>query len=82
MILLLPQAKQICRINDKLCFKNNHIKINKKYLRPEELAYLKGDASKARRVLAWRPEYSFEMIMDEMIEFWINFYNQNKNFKN
>lgn len=55
--------------------KKNHIKINKKYFRPEELKYLKGDASKARRVLGWRPEYSFEMLMDEMIEFWMNFYN-------
>jgi GDPmannose 4,6-dehydratase len=61
--------------------KKKHVRINKKYFRPEEVKYLKGDASKVKKVLGWKPEYSFEMIMDEMIEFWINFYNQNKDLK-
>lgn len=45
---------------------------NLKYLRPEELKYLKGDSSKIRDELGWKPEYSFETLMDEMIEFWMN----------
>ena len=43
---------------------------NPKYMRPEELKYLKGDASKSREVLGWVPEYTFESMLEEMIEKW------------
>jgi GDPmannose 4,6-dehydratase len=46
---------------------------NQKFLRPEELKYLKGDSSRIR-VLGWEPEYTFETLMDDMIEHWINIY--------
>lgn len=42
---------------------------NEKFLRPEELPYLKGDSSRIRE-LGWKPEYTFESMMDEMIEHW------------
>ena len=42
---------------------------NDKFLRPEELPYLKGDSTKIRE-LGWKPEYTFESMMDEMIEHW------------
>ena len=61
--------------------KKKHLKINKKFFRPEELKYLKGDSSKIRRTLKWKPEYTFEQMLDEMIEFWIKFYTKNKNLK-
>jgi len=41
---------------------------NPKYLRPEELPYLKGDASKVKAVLGWKPEVSFEQLIDEMVD--------------
>jgi GDPmannose 4,6-dehydratase len=41
-------------------------------MRSEELKYLKGDSSKIRNKLNWKPEYSFESLMDEMIEHWEN----------
>lgn len=41
------------------------------YLRPEELPYLRGDSSKLRSTFDWKPEYSFESLMDEMIAFWM-----------
>ena len=44
---------------------------NPKYMRPEELKYLKGDPSKARDVLGWKPDYTFDSMMDEMIEHWM-----------
>jgi GDPmannose 4,6-dehydratase len=44
---------------------------NEKFLRPEELPYLKGDSSKIRTELGWTPTYTFESMMDEMIEFWM-----------
>lgn len=40
------------------------------YLRPEELPYLRGDSSKLRSTFNWIPEYTFETLMDEMIDFW------------
>lgn len=43
-----------------------------KYMRPEELKYLKGDSSKARKVLGWKPEYNFETMLEEMIQNWLN----------
>lgn len=49
---------------------------NQKFLRPEELPYLKGDSSKIRSELGWNPEYTFESMMDEMINHWINIYNK------
>ena len=44
---------------------------DKKYMRAEELDYLRGDSSKLRSVLGWEPKYSFEMLMDEMINHWM-----------
>lgn len=41
------------------------------FLRPEELPYLKGDCSKLKATFDWQPEYTFETLMDEMIEFWM-----------
>lgn len=46
---------------------------NNKFIRPEELEYLKGDSTKMRNVLGWKPEYTFESMLDEMIEYWLNF---------
>lgn len=44
---------------------------NEKFLRPEELPYLKGDSSKTREKLGWSPEYNFQQLMDEMIDHWL-----------
>jgi len=43
---------------------------NQKFMRAEELKYLRGDATKLRETLGWRPTYTFEELMDEMIEHW------------
>jgi GDPmannose 4,6-dehydratase len=51
-----------------------YVSQNEKFLRPEELKYLKGDSTKIRKLLGWKPQYSFEELLDEMIEFWFNFY--------
>ena len=50
---------------------NNYVKQDGKFLRPEELPYLKGDSSRIR-ALGWTPEYTFETMMDEMTEYWIH----------
>ena len=43
---------------------------NPKFMRPEELRYLKGDSSETREVLGWKPDYTFSSMIDEMIERW------------
>ena len=43
------------------------VKIDDKFYRPAEVDLLKGDASKARRVLGWQPRYSFEELIEEMV---------------
>jgi len=47
---------------------------DERYLRPEELNNLKGDSSKLRTTLGWKPTYTFETMLDEMIEYWLNYY--------
>ena len=48
-----------------------YIKQDNKYLRPEELKDLKGDCSKLKKVTGWEPKYTFESMLDEMIEYWL-----------
>jgi GDPmannose 4,6-dehydratase len=52
-----------------------YVKQNPKYMRPEELKYLRGDSSKARSVLKWEPKYTFETLLDDMIQHWKSIYN-------
>jgi GDPmannose 4,6-dehydratase len=49
---------------------------NPKFLRPEELPYLKGDSTKIRTELGWEPEYTFETLMDDMINHWLEVYSK------
>jgi GDPmannose 4,6-dehydratase len=44
---------------------------NQKFIRPEELKYLRGDSSEIRSKLGWRPIYTFESMLDEMIDYWM-----------
>jgi GDPmannose 4,6-dehydratase len=50
----------------------NYVTQNPKYMRPEELRYLCGDCSKARKVLNWTPSYTFDSMIDEMIQQWLD----------
>lgn len=47
------------------------VSINEKYIRPEELHNLKGNASKMRNLTGWKPTYTFETMLDEMIDYWL-----------
>jgi GDPmannose 4,6-dehydratase len=49
-----------------------YVKSDKKFERAEELHYLRGDATKAKTKLGWQPKYTFESMLDEMIEYWLN----------
>jgi len=38
----------------------DHVVVDKQFYRPADVHYLCGDASKARNVLGWKPEVTFE----------------------
>ena len=55
-----------------------YIKQDEKFLRPEELHNLKGDCTKLREKTGWKLNYTFESMLDEMIDYWIEFYENQK----
>ena len=44
------------------------VKIDQAFVRPAEVELLRGDASKAERILGWKPEVSFEQMTKMMVE--------------
>jgi GDPmannose 4,6-dehydratase len=48
-----------------------------RYLRPEELHNLKGDPTKLIQKIGWKHTYTFETMLDEMIEYWLTIYKAN-----
>jgi len=50
------------------------VKTDEKFLRPEELHDLKGDPSKLVRATGWSHDYTFETMLDEMIQHWLELY--------
>tara|TARA_Y100000310_G_C20679033_1_gene814790 strand:- start:1603 stop:2574 length:972 start_codon:yes stop_codon:yes gene_type:complete len=52
----------------------DYVTQNPKFLRPEELPYLKGDSTKIRTELGWKPTYTFQKMMEEMIDYWTKIY--------
>jgi GDPmannose 4,6-dehydratase len=52
----------------------SYVTQDEKFLRPEELNDLKGDSSHLRSLTGWKPKYTFETMLDEMIEYWLAHY--------
>jgi len=50
----------------------DYVSVDPRYFRPHELNFLKGDSSEIREVLGWRPEYTFESMVGEMIDHWMS----------
>ena len=44
------------------------VKIDKRYLRPNELHHLLGDSSKAYKTLKWKHNYNLKSLIKEMID--------------
>ena len=49
------------------CTEAVRIEVDPHYFRPTEVDALVGDASKARRVLGWRPRTTFRELLSEMV---------------
>jgi GDPmannose 4,6-dehydratase len=60
----LELAADICGVDWK-----KHVAIDERYFRPTEVDSLCGDASKARRHLAWRPKVNFPELVRRMVEY-------------
>jgi GDPmannose 4,6-dehydratase len=52
----------------------DYVTQDQKFMRPEELNDLKGDSFKLRHATGWEPEYTFETMLDEMIQYWMDKY--------
>ncbi len=46
----------------------DYVKVDERFYRPAEIDELVGDASKARAVLGWKPKYTFEEMIREMVQ--------------
>jgi GDPmannose 4,6-dehydratase len=44
-----------------------HVEIDKRYYRPAEVDVLQGDASKARKLLGWEPQVTFDELIKMMV---------------
>ena len=53
----------LCRKSGKVL-----VKVDARYYRPTEVDFLQGDASKAKRVMGWEPEISFDELVKDMME--------------
>jgi GDPmannose 4,6-dehydratase len=52
----------------------NYVILDEKFLRPEELHNLKGDSTKLIQSTGWTHDYTFESMLDEMVNYWLNYY--------
>jgi GDPmannose 4,6-dehydratase len=55
----------------------DYVILDEKFLRPEELHNLKGDSTKLIQHTNWTHDYTFESMLDEMVNYWIQFYKNN-----
>ena len=46
---------------------SNYIGEDKRYMRPAEVDVLRGDSTKAREVLGWKPKTSFDQMVNKMV---------------
>jgi len=56
---------------------NKYVTQNQRYIRPQELYTLCGDTSKTKEIIDLQFEYTFESMLDEMIDYWIKLYEKN-----
>jgi len=49
----------------------DYVTVDKRFFRPQELNFLKGDSTEIREKLGWKPEYTFESMVEEMVDHWM-----------
>jgi len=48
------------------------VETSEKYFRPNEVGYLLGDPTKAKKLLNWKPKVSFDGLVEKMVDFDLN----------
>ena len=51
----------------------DYVGVDTRFYRAEELVHLKGDSSKLKSI-GFKAEYTFETMLDEMINYWRKIY--------
>ena len=71
-------VKDLCEFVFKYLDLNylDYIKVDQKHFRPEELKDLKGDSTKLMEEVGWVPEYNFETMLMEMVDYWLLYYKE------
>ena len=54
----------------------DYVVVDERHMRAEELKDLRGDATKMVNELGWTPNYTFETMLDEMVEYWKTYYKE------
>jgi GDPmannose 4,6-dehydratase len=72
--------RQLCEYVFEKCGLDykKHVVQDPRFMRPEELQYLRGDAGRIRAALGWTPVYTFETLLDEMIAHWDGIFSQQR----
>jgi len=68
-------VREFCKIAFNHIGKNyeDFVTVDERFMRPAEVDQLLGDASKAKKILNWEPEVSFEKLVTMMVESDIEF---------
>lgn len=79
-------GNHICKVGDVLNKllslsnkKNIKIKIDKKRLRPIDADLQVPDTSKFKKHTGWKPKFTFDQTMEDLLEYWRSLVKQNKN---
>lgn len=51
-----------------------YVEVDARFERPHEINHLKGDSHEIRDVLGWKPVFTFEIMLDHMIQHWLDVY--------
>lgn len=51
---------------------DRHVRIDPDLIRSRDDQISRGDSTKLRQATGWRPEYTFESMLDEIVEYWLD----------
>ena len=61
-------VKKIYNKNLKIRKNKIIVRIDKRYFRPLEVNFLKGNSEKARKELSWKPKYNLDQLVSSMLK--------------
>ena len=66
--------REMCDVTFSLLGLNykDYVTVDPRFFRPQELDFLKGDSSEIRKKLNWKPKYTFEGMVSEMVDHWMD----------